>query len=63
MEDLLLVWEPEDLVVVDLAFVWAAAEDVVVFVSGGGPWPGACWMSLACSAMRAGPRVRSRFRS
>ena len=35
----------------------------MVFLSGWGPSPGACWISLPCSAMRAGPNVRSCFRS
>jgi len=28
-----------------------------------GPEPGACWMSLPCSAMRAGPSFANSFRS
>ena len=62
-EDEVDVFEVEDFEVLDLAFDWAAVEEVVVFLYGSGPWPGACWMSLPCSAMRAGPSVRSRFRN
>lgn len=42
MEELVLVWEVEDFEVSDFAFVWAAVEEMVVFLSGGGSWPGAC---------------------
>ena len=62
-EDEVNVFEVEVFEVVDLAFVWAAVEEVLVFLYDSGPWPGACWMSLPCSAMRAGPSVRSCFRS
>jgi len=58
-----VVWEAEDFDEPDLAFVWAAVEEPVVFLGAWGPSPGACWISLPCSAMRAGPKVRSCFRS
>lgn len=45
-----------DLVVSGLAFAWEAVEEVVIVVGcREGDAPVACWRSLPCSAMRAGP--------
>jgi len=46
------------------AFVWAAVEEVVMFVAFvEGLAPVACCRSLPCSVMRAGARVASLVRS
>ena len=42
MEEEALVRELEDLEVMDLAFAWAAVEEMGVLFRGGGSWPGAC---------------------
>ncbi len=36
-DEVALPWEVEDFDAVDLAFVWAAVDEMVVLLSGGGP--------------------------
>lgn len=41
-----------------LAFAWAAVEEFMMVVgTAGADELDACWMSLPCSAMRAGPSL------
>ena len=47
----------------DLLFVCAEVEDTVVEVVMAGLCPGACWMSLPCSVIRAGASSCRFFRS
>ena len=60
---------PEVAVELDLgfAFAWAAVEEVVMVVGVANPdeglEPGACWISLPCSAMSVGPSFCKALRS
>ena len=61
---LLLFVEDGSDVDVALALLWAAVEEVTMVVGPrDGELPGACWISLPCSAISAGPSLISFLRN